>query len=76
MNNDKAIPILNKLGHHITVLRKLRGWSQEELANYSGLHRTYISSLERGHRNPTITSIHSIASALGISLSEFFNYDE
>ncbi|WP_425545069.1 helix-turn-helix domain-containing protein, partial [Caenispirillum bisanense] len=49
------------------------GWSKvrerlkEELAFQSGLHRTYISGVERGVRNPTVLVLEQIANALGIS---------
>lgn len=49
------------------VVRKRRteqGLSQESLANLAGLHRTYISMLERGTRNPSLTVILQIAEAL------------
>ena len=47
-------------------LRKARSWSQEELADQAGLHRTYISGVERCVRNPTITVVEKIALALGV----------
>ncbi|HBW56819.1 MAG TPA: transcriptional regulator [Oscillatoriales bacterium UBA8482] len=46
--------------------------SQEELAERSELHRTYISSIERGQRNPSLENIEKIAKALRISISELF----
>lgn len=46
-------------------LRKERSWSQEALADEAGLDRTYISGIERVVRNPTVTVIERIASALG-----------
>ena len=55
------------------ILRKLRegaNLSQEKLAEYCDLDRTYISLLERGLRQPTITTIFKIAEALDISPSE------
>lgn len=55
------------------VLRKLREGkklSQEKLAEYCDLDRTYISMLERGLRQPTITTLFKIADALDISPSE------
>ena len=54
------------------VLRELRGEnniSQEKLAEYCDLDRTYISLLERGLRQPTITTIFKLAKALNISPS-------
>ncbi|WP_342760757.1 helix-turn-helix transcriptional regulator [Azospirillum thermophilum] len=47
-------------------IRRSRGWSQEELAFESGLHRTYISGIERGARNPTVTVLRALADALGV----------
>ena len=55
------------------VLRELRdgnGISQEELAEYCDLDRTYISLLERGLRQPTITTIFKLAKALDITPSQ------
>jgi len=44
--------------------------SQEKLAYLAGLDRTYIGGIEQGRRNPTLSSLSSIANALGISLSK------
>jgi transcriptional regulator with XRE-family HTH domain len=55
-----------------TLLRKLRHdkkISQETLADLADLHRTYISSVERGERNVTLETIEKLANALGISMS-------
>jgi transcriptional regulator with XRE-family HTH domain len=54
------------------VLRLEKGWSQEELANRAGLHRTYVSSMERGERNVALLNIERIARALDVSLASFF----
>ncbi len=40
--------------------------SQEELADLANIHRTYIGGIERGERNPTLTMIVRLASALGV----------
>ena len=63
--------IRKKLGARLRKLREAQGWSQEELADRAGLHRTYISSVERGVRNPTITVLAKISDALNMSLAEF-----
>ena len=46
--------------------------SQGELAFRAGLHRTYISDLERGARNPSVESIEKLAAALQISVAKLF----
>lgn len=46
-------------------LRTRAGYSQEELADRSGLHRTYISSVERAQRNLSLINIFVLAEALG-----------
>lgn len=58
------------LSKNIRKFRVDRGWSQEDLAEHSGLHRTYISGLERGTRNPTLAVLQSLADSLGKNLAE------
>jgi CheY-like chemotaxis protein len=56
----------------IKTERCVLGISQEELAERAGLHRTYVSDLERGARNPSIASIEKLAQALQLSVSTLF----
>ena len=60
------------LGMAIKTQRASLGISQEELAHRAGLHRTYISDLERGARNPSVESIEKLAAALQISVAKLF----
>jgi transcriptional regulator with XRE-family HTH domain len=60
------------LGVAIRTERSALGISQEELAERAGLHRTYVSDLERGARNPSIVSVEKIAEALNLSLLSLF----
>lgn len=46
------------------------GLSQERLAELAGLDRTYVSSLERGRRNPTLKTAARLAGALNLPLAE------
>lgn len=64
--------IRKRVGKNVQRLRKAIGWSQEELAFECGLHRTYISGVERGIRNPTVTVLERIALSLQSEMSEFF----
>lgn len=59
-------------GKRIRELRKLRSFSQEELADLSGLHRTYIGAIERGEQNLSIDNIGRLAKALKVKLEELF----
>ncbi len=54
------------LGENVRRIRESKGWSQDKLSEASGLHRTYISGIERGIRNPTIKIVQKIAIALGV----------
>ncbi len=64
------INIQKKFGEKLKETRIQKGLSQEKLAFKSGLHRTYISDIERGARNLSLQNIEKIAKALGISNSE------
>jgi len=52
-------------GDNVRKLRQEAGLSQEDLADRAGLHRTYVSSVERGNRNVSLLNIFAISKALG-----------
>ena len=56
--------VRRRFGLNVQRLRRANGWSQEELADRAGLHRTYVSGVERGIRNPTITVVEKLARTL------------
>lgn len=58
------------MGANLKKIRKEGGLSQEELAFACGLHRTYVSGVERGIRNPTVLVLAKIARALGVPPAE------
>ena len=60
--------ILKHFGDRVKKLRLQKGWTQEELANRAGLHRTYIGSIERSERNVSLINIEKIAKALNINV--------
>ncbi len=59
--------VRGRLASNLRHFRQEKGWSQEAFAAEAGLHRTYISDLERGARNPTIAVVDKLASALGVT---------
>jgi len=68
----KAIDPQKIFGNSVKVARNLLGMSQETLADLSGLHRTYISDVERGSRNPSLKTIIRLAHSLEVSISTLF----
>jgi transcriptional regulator with XRE-family HTH domain len=61
------VDICTRLGKNIRRLRQEQGWSQEDYADRAGIHRTYVSDVERGRRNPTVTVVEKLAKPFGIA---------
>lgn len=61
-------------GDAVRRARTAAGLTQEELADRSGLDRSYIGGVERGDRNPSLSVIEKIAQGLGVTLAELFSY--
>ena len=64
--------VKEEFGLRVKSLRLTKMMSQEKLAEHSGLHRTYISSLELGHRNVSLETIEKLSRALSCEMSDFF----
>lgn len=62
--------ISQRLGRNVRGFREAKGWSQEDYADRAGIHRTYVSDIERGKRNPTISVVEKLAVPFGIDASE------
>jgi transcriptional regulator with XRE-family HTH domain len=67
--NESKTKILRVFGHLVRHKRTQLGISQEELGLRANLDRTYISGVERGVRNPSLTALVSLANGLGIGVS-------
>jgi len=63
------------LAQKLRWLRFIHHWSQEELAHASGLHRTYISAIERAKCNVSLDNIEKLALAFGLHVSELFRME-
>jgi len=64
--------IKKTFGQRIKDLRNKKGISQEKLAEFSELHRTYISSIELGKRNVALENIEKLAKALNCTIEDLF----
>jgi transcriptional regulator with XRE-family HTH domain len=69
---EQQPPLLLGLGHALRELRNDRRLSQEELGLRTGVHRNYIGGIERGERNPSVTTIATLADELDLNVSELF----
>jgi len=65
--------VRRRVGLNVKNFRRERRLSQEGLAFECGLHRTYISGVERGIRNPTVMVLEKIAEALKVSASRLLD---
>ena len=72
-HSASAAIIRAALARRVRVLRVTKGWSQETLAEISGLHRTYVSAIERGRCNLSLESMTKLADAFGVGVAELLD---
>jgi len=65
MQRGDETGIIATIAANVRRARKAAGLSQEALAHQAGLDRTYVSQVERGRRNLTVTALARLAAALG-----------
>jgi len=68
-------PLIDAFGKRIRRLRTDRGLSQEQLAELTGFHRTYIGMIERGERNLSLSNIGVFARTFEMSVSELLDFE-
>ncbi len=64
------------VGRNFARLRKARGLTQEEVEARSGVSQQYLSSLERGRRNPTVITLYELARALDVTVADLVRKDD
>ena len=73
MGKRRATPdIRERFGYAVKVRREALGLTQEDLADKAGIHRTYLSDVERGTRNLSLVNIERLAAGLSVRMSELF----
>lgn len=73
---DESISVATRFGRTVRTKREATGISQEDLADRAGLHRTYVSMIERGRRTASIAVVERLADALGTSMTELMRGTE
>ena len=68
MTDEQKQQTRDRIGQRIMMLRKMREWSQDELAQRAGLQRTHISRIEAGKYAVALETIQAIAEALGMTV--------
>ncbi len=63
------------VGRNFARLRREKGLTQEQVEERSGFSQQYLSSLERGRRNPTVITLFELAQALGVKHVELVQPD-
>ena len=71
----KDTETLKKFGDRVRELRKINNWSQEKLAEETGLHKNYIGMVERGERNISLINLNKLCCAFKIKFSKLFDYE-
>lgn len=66
--------ILKSFGDRIKKLRKEKGLTQEQLADEAQIERSYMGTIERGERNPTLLKVYKIAKALKVSAGQLLPF--
>jgi len=64
------------LGESIRVIRQSKGLSQGEMQKRTGILRSYLSRVENGHTVPSFATLQRLATAMGLTLADFFSHDE
>jgi len=68
--------ICDEFGKNLKKYRLQKKLSQEKLAEIAGLHRTYISDVERGKRSISLDNIEKISNALDVEVYELFIFEK
>jgi len=74
--HSHAQEVSNSVGHRLLAIRESRNWTLDELAQRSGVSKAYLSRLECGNRQPSITVLCAVARSLGVSIASLFEHPD
>jgi XRE family transcriptional regulator, regulator of sulfur utilization len=66
-------PLVREFGAAVRRLRETRGWSQEQLAEYAELNRSYVGEIERGSAIASIVTVDKLARAFQVPIERLLN---
>lgn len=64
---------LERFQHNVRMLRKQKGYTQEELSRECGYSTSYVGKIERGEKHPSLTTLFRLAEVLDVSVVELFD---
>lgn len=70
--DDPYLEARKQLATRLREFRIAHDWTQQALADLTGMHRTYVGAIERAERNISLDNLERLAGALGITLSALF----
>jgi transcriptional regulator with XRE-family HTH domain len=72
MKVSSSDEVVVTIGKKVRKLRKEAGLSQEDVSERCGIYRTYLSRIEGGTANPTVTTLDALAKTLNVKIDELF----
>jgi transcriptional regulator with XRE-family HTH domain len=66
--------VYRRIGANVRAARRAQGWTQDELADKSGLHRAHIGEIERGDTNMTVQTLKILADTLHVTLCDLVRH--
>jgi transcriptional regulator with XRE-family HTH domain len=65
-----TVDIREQFGERIRALRQARGWTQVEMADFLAMDRSYLSEIETGKKDPSLTMLKTLATGLKTTISK------
>lgn len=70
------VDLKKQVGQRLREFRNVKGYSIEELAHLAGMNAVHLATLERGEKNITLSTLEKVVTALDISFTDVFSFDD